>query len=51
MEMKSVTKKKKKKDTFLAFWHRCKMAVTWFYATLLIFVCPFCRGQHADTNI
>ena len=39
--------KKKKNDTFLAFWHRCKMAATWLYAT----VCSFCRGQHADVNI
>jgi len=36
---------------FWPFWHRCKMAVTWLYATLLISVCSFCRGQHADVNI
>jgi len=36
VEIKSVTKrnKKKKNDTFLAFWHRCKMTVTWLCATL-----------------
>ena len=27
------------------------MAVTWLYATLLISICSFCRGQHADVNI
>jgi len=47
--------KKKKNDTFLAFlpsyWHRCKMATTWLYATFLISICSFCRGQHADANI
>ena len=26
------------------------MAVTWLYATLLISVCSFCRGQHADVT-
>jgi len=36
---------------FWPFWHRCKMAVTWLYATLLISVCSFCRGEHADGNI
>jgi len=28
-----------------------KMAVTWLYATLLISICSFCRGQHADADI
>ena len=28
-----------------------KMAMTWLFATLLISVCPFCQGQHADVNI
>ena len=51
MEIKSVTKKKKKKDTFFAFWHRCKTVVTWMYATFLISICSFCRGQHTDANI
>ena len=27
------------------------MAVTWLYATLLISICSYCRGQHADVNI
>jgi len=35
---------------FWPFWHRCKMAATWLYATLLI-SCSFCRGQHANVNI
>jgi len=34
----------------LAFWRRCKMAVTWLYATLLISICSFCLGQHADIS-
>jgi len=40
VEIKSVTKKKKNKNkknkkqkNILAFLHRCKMAVTWLYAT------------------
>ena len=33
------------------FWHRCKMAVTWLCATLLISICSHYRGQHADINI
>ena len=33
------------------FWHRCKMAATWLYATLLISICSICRGHHADANI
>jgi len=33
------------------FWHRCKMAATWLYATLLLSICLLCRGQHADANI
>ena len=36
---------------FWPFCHRCKMAATWLYATVLISVCSFCRGQHADVNI
>jgi len=36
---------------FWPFWHRCKMVVTWLYATFSISVCSFCRGQHADANI
>jgi len=36
---------------FWPFWHHCKMAVTWLYATLLISICSLCRGQHADVNI
>jgi len=36
---------------FWPFWHRCKMAVAWLYATFLISICSFCRGQHADANI
>jgi len=36
---------------FWPFWHRCKMAVTRLYATVLISVCSFCRGQHAGLNI
>ena len=36
---------------FWPFWHHCKMAVTWLYATLFISICSFCRGQHADVNI
>ena len=35
---------------FWLFWHRCRMAVTWLYATLLISICSFCRAQHADAN-
>jgi len=35
---------------FWPFWHRCKMAVTWLYATLLISICSFRRGQHANAN-
>jgi len=39
-------KEEEEKTThFSPFWHRCKMAVTWLYATLLI------SGQHADVNI
>ena len=49
MEIKSV--RKKKNDTFLAFLRRCKVAVTRLYATVLISVCSFCQGQHADVNI
>jgi len=30
---------------FCPFWHRCKMAVTWLNATLLISVCSFCRAS------
>ena len=26
------------------------MAATWLYTTLLISVCSFCRGQHADVT-
>ena len=40
-----------KRHFFWPFWHRCKMAVTWLYATLLISICSFCRGQHAGANI
>jgi len=36
---------------FWPFWHRCKMAATWLYATLLISIYSFCRGQHAGVNI
>jgi len=36
---------------FGLFWHLCKKAVTWLYATLLMSICSFCRGQHADANI
>jgi len=36
---------------FWPFWHRCKMVVTWLYATLLISICSFCWGQHAEANI
>ena len=36
---------------FWPFWHHCKMAATWLYATLLISICSFCRGQHTDANI
>ena len=36
---------------FWTFWHRCKMAVTRLYATVLISICSFCRGQQADANI
>ena len=32
-------------------WHRCKMAVTWLYATLLISICSLYRGQGGDVNI
>jgi len=48
----SVTKRKMN-DTFLSFFHRCKMVVTWLYAILLISVglCSLCRGQRADINI
>ena len=45
-------KRRRRRTTdFWPFWHRCKMAVTWFYATLLISICSFCRWQHADVNI
>jgi len=50
VEIKIVTKKKKN-DTFFAIWHRCKMAVTWLYATVLISVCSFCRGRHTGVSI
>ena len=36
---------------FWPFWHHYKMAVPWLYATLLISICSYCRGQHADVNI
>ena len=49
---KNCDKEEKEKTThFWPFWHRCKMAATWLYATLLISICLFCRGQHADANI
>jgi len=43
--------KEEQRHIFGLFWHRCKMAVTWFYATLLIPICSFCRGQPDDANI
>ena len=36
---------------FGLFAHRCKMAVTWLYATLLISICSFYRGKHADVSM
>ena len=48
---KKVDGEEEKRHIFRPFWHRCKMAVTWLYATLLISICSFCQGQHADANI
>jgi len=36
---------------FWPFWHRCKMAPTWLYATFLISICSFYREEQADANI
>ena len=43
--------KRRRTTHFWPFWHRCKMSAAWLYATLLISICSFCRGQHADVNI
>ena len=52
MEIKSATKRKKKKnDTFLAFWQRHKMAAIRLCATVLISICLLCREQHRGVNI
>jgi len=56
VEIKKCDKEEEEKEEvktthFWPFWHRCKMAVTWLYATVMISVCSFCRGQHADANI
>jgi len=44
-------KEEEEEEELWPFWHRCKMAVTWLYATFLISICSICRGQHADVNI
>jgi len=41
--------KEEERHIFGPFWHRCKMFVTWLYATLLISICSFCRVQHAGS--
>jgi len=48
---KKCDKEEEQRHIFGLFWHRCKMAVTWFYGTLLIPICSFCRGQPDDANI
>ena len=50
-EEKEEEEEEEERHIFLPFWHRCKMAAIWLYATVLIYVCSFCRGQHADVNI
>jgi len=36
---------------FLPFWHCSKISVTWLFATFLIPVCSFCRGQHVESML
>jgi len=45
--------RKRKTTIFKVFWYRFKMVGlrTWLFATFLISVCSFCRGQQADTNV
>ena len=38
-------KGEEERHIFWPFWHLCKMTVTWLYATVLISICSFCRGQ------
>ena len=43
---KKCDKEEELRHIFGLFGIAVKMAVTWLYATLLISICSFCRGQH-----